>query len=377
MLWGTRRSSHAMGSTTFALVLMLIQRWSWERWSFGGVGTCHTHAQTVDILAADQIVARPHHHRSATALGECPTWLWWPPGGKTACCTATRRGALTFHGVVEVFGDSPHGTPNQALHRAPGRLHRAEARRQPDWVEELRGEVLGMLDHEGSAMLTAPSLPGDTSMELQTSQLHAKAHASRDEGNGPSPAKHGLYFCRGRPDDGPVGRGTQTVQQHWDPTTTWNDVLAVSDQKRRLRRPRSAAIPCIGSSLTTSLHVFGAHDRGIRRWRVLLPMSAGDGVLHATRTTVLLKMTTCVGWLDVDWIEAVRVHRWVRHRSKKATEGDSLDFGSAKRCSEAHGHVRVGQRRRPDRGPRATGRRVWHLVDSLDGHRQAPRIPPG
>ena len=77
-------------------------------------------AQTVDILAADQIVRDPAITEAQRLLGNVQLGH---QDGVLHCDSAWRFD----DGVVEVFGEVRMEHP---LDRAPGRLHRAEARRR-------------------------------------------------------------------------------------------------------------------------------------------------------------------------------------------------------------------------------------------------------
>lgn len=260
-------------------------------------------AQTVDILAADQIVRDPAVTDAQRLLGNVQLGH---QDGVLHCDSAWRFD----DGVVEVFGHVMMEHPPSTVLRA------AYIGLKPDvdWVDA-QGEV--QLDHEGST-LTAPSLH----YQMASKQARYAKGAHITDNGWTMTSQTGLYFAE-----------AELFQ-------LGGEVLAVSEQDT-LR--------------SDSLHWVRPDDHhtflGPTTWNspdFEFTCQAGDLVLDTQGSA---KRPT--GWLS----GAVRVAD-----ESGTVEGDSLWFTQEVR--EAHGHVRLASR---DRQTVACGIRAeQRLTDSLD-----------
>ena len=277
------------------MILAVVWLSAWQPQAF--------QAQTVDILAADQIVRDPTVTDAQRLLGNVRLGH---QDGVLHCDSAWRFD----DGVVEVFG-------HVRMEHPPSTVLLADyIGLQPDvdWIEA-RGDV--QFDHEGS-ILTAPSLRYQMASKKARYMQSARI---TDEG-WTLTSQTGVYFAE-----------AELFQMG-------GEVLAVSDQDT-LR--------------SDSLHWVRPDDHytfwGPTAWRspdFAFTCQAGD-LLFDTQGSA--KRPT--GWLSGT----------VRVADRSGTvEGDSLRFGQE--VHEAHGHVRLAS---ADRQTVAHGHRAeQHLSDSLD-----------
>lgn len=260
-------------------------------------------AQTVDILAADQIVRDPAITEAQRLLGNVQLGH---QDGVLDCDSAWRFD----NGVVEVFGEVRMEHPPSTVLLADYIGLKPDV----DWVEA-RGEV--QLDHEGST-LTAPSLH----YQMNSKQARYTEGAHITDKGWTVTSQTGVYLAE-----------AELFQ-------LGGDVLAVSDRDT-LR--------------SDSLHWVRPDDHytflGPTTWNspeFEFTCQAGDLLLDTEEDDA-----RPMGWLA----GAVRVAD-----GSGTVEGDSLSFGE--KVHEAYGHVRLAS---ADNQTVAHGNRAeQHLADSLD-----------
>ena len=290
---------NAVGSTSSPGCRALILAVAWVSASLSQT----LQAQTVDILAADQIVRDPAVTDAQRLLGHVQLGH---QDGVLHCDSAWRFD----DGVVEVFGHVRMEHPPSTVLLADYIALKPDV----DWVEA-RGTV--QLDHEGST-LTAPSLRYQMASKKARYGEGARIH---DDGWTVT-SQTGVYFAEA------------------ELFLLGGSVLAVSDQDT-LR--------------SDSLHWVRPDDHytfwGPTTWRspdFQFTCQEGDLLLDTGGSA---KRPT--GWLS----GAVRVAD-----GSGTVEGDSLRFGEE--MHEAHGQVRLAS---ADRQTVAHGHRAeQHLSDSLD-----------